>query len=341
MDAVKTRGSAPHPAKRRAFGSPKAMRVWGRWPQRGMGRSPILLLVLALFLIAVTIISHGSFWNHVNIDSLLVTSAITAIPATGMTIVILTGGIDVSIGSMLGLVSAIGGTAFEAGWPLAAVAPLFLLLGALAGTINAAIVIGGRVPPVVATLGTLSIFRMCVFLVMGSQWITAIPPSLTTLFIADHVWFLPVASLLALAVMAAFALFLRAHRIGRHIYAVGNNDEAARLAGIPVRRIQAGAYILLGLCTAISALLTLGQSPMVQTSTGTSFELGVIAAVVLGGTELSGGKGNLFGTLLGVLIVGLITDGIVLMRIQPFWSGVVLGLIILVSIGASHARERA
>lgn len=307
---------------------------------RVSAREAILLAVLAGVTLLVTIVSHGSFWDRVNIDSLLVTAAITAIPATGMTIVILTGGIDVSIGSMLGLVSAIGGTAFEAGWPLAAVAPLFLVLGASAGLINAAIIIAGGVPPVVATLGTLSIFRMCVFLVMGSQWITAIPPSLTTIFIADHLWFLPVASLLALILMAAFGLFLRLHRTGRHIYAVGNNDEAARLVGIPVRRIQAGAYVLLGLCTAAAALLTLGQSPMVQTSTGTSFELGVIAAVVLGGTELSGGKGNLFGTLLGVLIVGLITDGIVLMRIQPFWSGVILGLIILVSIGASHARAR-
>lgn len=301
-------------------------------------REGVLLVVLGLVTLSVSVVSHGTFWDHVNIDSLLVSTAITAIPATGMTVVILTGGIDVSIGSMLGLVAAIGGLAFEAGWPLILTAPLFCLLGGALGWLNALFIIGGRVPPVVATLGTLSIFRMCVFLVMGSNWITAIPATLTTLFVADHLSVLPVASVLALLLMAGFATFLRWHRTGRHIYAVGNNEEAARLSGIRVRHIRWSAYVLLGFCTGLAALLQLGQSPLVQTSTGTGFELNVIAAVVLGGTELSGGRGSVLGTLLGTLLVGLITDAIVLVHIQPFWSGVVLGLIILGAIGASHAR---
>lgn len=300
------------------------------------GREGMLLITLVVVTIAISIGSNGNFWAPVNINNLLVSSAVTAIPAIGMTLVILTGGIDVSIGSMLGLVAAIGGKFFEAGWSIPAVAPLFLLAGALFGLVNAAIIIGGRVPPVVATLGTLSIFRMSVFLVTGASWITTIPYQLTVIFISDHVWFLPVATVMALVLMGGFAYFLRSFRLGRHIYAIGNNEEAARLAGIPVGRVKLYAYTLLGLFTGIAALLTLGQSPLVQTSTGTGFELGVIAAVVLGGTELSGGRGTILGTLLGTLIVELVNDGVVLMRIQPFWGGVLLGGIILLSIGVNR-----
>ncbi|OYV39971.1 MAG: ATPase [Rhodospirillales bacterium 20-64-7] len=305
------------------------------------GREAALLAALALVLVAVSLVSHGTFWDPVNIRSLLVSSAITAVPAVGMTLVILTGGIDVSIGSMLGLIAAIGGKGFEAGWPLATVVPLFLLLGAGFGLINALVILQGRVPPVVATLGTLSIFRMCVFLVLGSNWITGIPPVLTTIFIATRLGPLPVATVIALVLLAAAAAFLRWHRIGRHVYAVGNNEEAARLAGIRVQRIRLATYVVLGICTAGAALLQLGQSPLVQTSTGTGFELSVIAAVVLGGTELSGGRGTMLGTMLGTLIVGLVTDAIVLMHIQPFWGGVILGLIILVSVGAGRGRTGA
>lgn len=299
-------------------------------------REGVLAITLAVVLIGISLGSHGDFWAHVNINNLLVRIAITAIPAIGMTLVILTGGIDVSIGSMMGLVAAVGGLLFQAGWSVWAVAPIFLLLGAGFGLINAVIILGGRVPPVVATLGTLSIFRMAVFLVLGSNWITMIPPELTTLFITSHVWVLPTATVIALVMMVLFAIFLRSFRLGRYIYAIGNNAEAARLAGIKVGRLELYTYVLLGVFTGIAALLTLGQSPLVQNSTGTGFELGVIAAVVLGGTELSGGKGTILGTALGAIIVELVKDGVVLMHIQPFWGGVLLGGIILVSIGANR-----
>ena len=220
-----------------------------------------------------------------------------------------------------------------------------------AGAINAVVgsgslitfptLIAFGIPPVIATLGTLSIYRMLVFIVLGSNWITTIPPSLTTIFVADHVWFLPVVTVIALAFTAAAALFLRYFRWGRHVYALGNNEEAARLAGIRPERVKLVAYVVLGLLTGFAALLTLGQSPMVQTSTGSGFVLQVIAAVVLGGTALSGGRGTMLGTLLGTLVVQIVDDGIVLLHIQPFWGGVALGAIILLAIGLGAKREAA
>ncbi|GBQ27339.1 ABC transporter permease [Gluconacetobacter azotocaptans] len=302
-------------------------------------RETALLGVIVLVVTAVSLGAHGGFWTRVNLDGLMVTCAITAVPAAGMTLVILTGGIDASIGSMLGLVSAIGGLLFVAGWPVAAVVPVFLLAGAALGWINGLIILCGRVPPIVCTLGTLSIFRMGVFLMMGSEWITALPPGLTRFFVADHLGPLPGAAVIALVIMAALAAFLRVHRTGRRLFAIGNNEEAARLVGIPVRRLRWMTYTILGACVGLGALMRLGQSPIVQTTTGSGFELGVIAAVVLGGTELSGGRGGMFGTFLGTLVVGLVGDAIVLMHIQPFWSGVVLGSIILASVGLNEGRR--
>ncbi|MCF3946275.1 ABC transporter permease [Acidiphilium sp. AL] len=303
------------------------------------GREVLLLATLAVLVGLISLGSHGAFWSRVNLDNLFVGSAITVIPAIGMTVVILTGGIDVSTGSVLGLTAAIGGTCFAAGWSLAATVPIFLASGAVLGLINALLIINGRIPPVIATLGTLSIYRMLVFIVLGSNWITAIPPALTTIFVVDHLLFLPVVAVIALVFLIGAALFLRHFRWGRHVYALGNNEEAARLAGIRPERIKLAAYVMLGLLTGFAALLTLGQSPMVQTSTGSGFVLQVIAAVVLGGTALSGGRGTMLGTLLGTLVVQVVDDGIVLLRIQPFWGGVALGAVILAAIGLSAHHE--
>lgn len=303
------------------------------------GREILLLATLVVLIALISVGAHGAFWSRVNLDNFLVGSAITLIPAIGMTVVILTGGIDVSTGSMLGLVAAIGGTCFAAGWSLAATVPVFLASGAALGLINALLIVNGRIPPVIATLGTLSIYRMFVFIVLGSNWITAIPPALTTIFVVDHIAFLPLVAVIALAFLIAAALFLRHFGWGRHVYALGNNEEAARLAGIRPERIKLVAYVVLGLLTGFAALLILGQSPMVQTSTGSGFVLQVIAAVVLGGTELSGGRGTMLGTLLGTLVMQVVDDGIVLLHIQPFWSGVVLGAVILAAIGLGSHRE--
>lgn len=311
--------------------------AWGRFIT---SREGVLLATLVILGVAIHFGSHGALWYRANVTSFLVDFAVTAIPATGMTIVILTGGIDVSTGSMLGLVAALGGNLLVAGWNLAVVVPAFLLIGGLLGLINALIIIEGAVPPIVATLGTLSIYRMLVFIALGSTWLTGLPPTLTKIFVTTRLGPLPVATLLALAVMAGFAIFLRFFRAGRHIYALGNNEEAARLAGLNVLRIKRWSYVLIGVFTGLAALLNLGESPLVQTSTGSGFVLTVIAAVVLGGTELSGGRGTILGTLLGTLIVQLVQDGVVLLHIQPFWSGVLLGIIILGSVGLSHAWRR-
>ena len=304
-------------------------------------REYFLLATLAVVLLAVSIGSQGNFWQQSNLTNFFISSAIIAIPAVGMTLVILTGGIDVSVGSMFGLVAATGGWVFEQGYGALPGCVVFVLAGAVFGAINGVIITYGRVAPIIATLGTLSIFRAAVFLMLGNHWITDVPASLTLVLMLDKLWVVPFGAVMALIVMAVFAWFLSRWPTGRHLYAVGNNEEAARLAGINVRRIKLFAYIATGALVGLATPISLGHSPMVQTSTGTGFELTVIAAVVLGGTELTGGRGTILGTLLGTLLVGLVDNGVVLLHIQPFWSGVLLGLIILVSVAFSQRRSQA
>jgi ribose/xylose/arabinose/galactoside ABC-type transport system permease subunit len=284
-------------------------------------------------------VTDGAFWGAVNLNNLMVDTAITLIPAIGMTVVILTGGIDVSVGSIAGLSAAVGGTCFAAGWGLAATIPVFLATGMVLGLVNAGLIIYGRIPPIVATLAALSIYRMGVFTVLSGDWITMIPPRLTTTFVLNHVLFMPVIAVIALVMLIAASLFLRYFRWGRQIYALGNNEEAAWLAGIRPERIKLCAYVVVGLLTGFAALMMLAESPMAQTSTGEGFELQVIAAVLLGGTALTGGRGTMLGTLLGTVLVRIIDDGIILLRIQPFWGGVALGAIILFAIGISVRHE--
>lgn len=310
-----------------------------RWRELFSAREYLLVAGVVVITLAITLGSGGNFWQLSNLNNLFVTTAITLVPAVGMTIVIVTGGIDVSVGSMLGLVAVAGGTAFEHGFGLAAATPVFLVAGAVLGLLNGLLITYGRVPPVIATLGTLSVYRAAAFILLGNHWITMIPPSVTETFVLTKLWVLPFAAVLALLILAAFMVFLNRFPTGRHVFAIGNNEEAARLNGIGVDRIKLFAYTLMGALIGVAALMSLGHSPMVQTSTGTGFELTVIAAVVLGGTELTGGRGSLFGTLLGAILVGLVQNGVVLLHIQPFWSGVVLGVIILVSVGSATVRR--
>ena len=314
-----------------------------RWPSWINISARELLLIVGVIVITagIAIGSHGNFWAASNLTNLMISTAITLVPAVGMTVIILTGGIDVSVGSMLGLVAVAGGTAFEHGVGLAAATPVFLAAGAILGFVNGALITYGRVPPVIATLGTLSVYRAAAFIFLGNHWITMIPPTVTETMVLTQPLGIPVAVWISLIVLAICMVFLARLPRGRHVFAIGNNENAARLNGIPVERIKLAAYTITGVLVGIAALMSLGHSPMVQTTTGTGFELTVIAAVVLGGTELTGGRGSLFGTLLGAILVGLVDNGVVLLHIQPFWSGVVLGVIILVSVGSATVRRAA
>lgn len=312
-----------------------AWRPAGSWRQYEAALGAAVIALVA----AVSLATGGSFWLRANLTSVLVNTAMDAVPAIGMTMVIILGGIDVSIGSVVGLVATVLGLAYNAGWGLLPSVGAALAVGTLAGLFNGVAVVHGRIPPIIVTLGMMSVWRTVVFLLLGGNWITNIPYALTGSLVLTQVAGVPVSFLGAVALALLGAWFMRVRPLGRYMYGIGNNEEACRVAGVPVGRVKLFAYSLLGLLTAAAALVTLGQSPLVQASTGSGFELTVIAAVVVGGTSITGGRGSVLGSLLGALLVEVVQDAVILLHIQPFWEGVALGTMILLAVAAGSLTQ--
>jgi ribose/xylose/arabinose/galactoside ABC-type transport system permease subunit len=299
--------------------------------------------MIFVVVLGTSIGSGGEFWSAANLTSILVDAALTTIPAIGMTFVIITGGIDVSVGAILGLSAALTGIAYNHGigpWPAALIG---ILAGTVMGLINGVFITFVKVPPIITTLGFLSIWSAVLYLVLGGNWITNIPSSFTAVAVTDKFVGIPLSMWIALLLVAFFSWTLAYRPWGRHLYAIGNNSEAARVFGLPINPTILTAYTLLGMFSAMAGIVHLGLSPLVQATTGSGFELTVIAAVVVGGTNIIGGRGTIIGSLLGALFVEIINDAVILFHIQAFWQGVALGLMILISVmvgGLYRRRQR-
>ncbi len=304
-----------------------------------MGYEWSLALFEVLGIVVLSMTTAGAFLRVTNLRALLVDIATIALPGAGMTLVIASAGIDVSIGSLLGLVAVVAGMLFEHNVPVIVVLGVAAVVGGLGGVVNGTLITKLRLPPIIVTLGMLSIWRSMVFALLGGNWISSIPLSLTSLTVLDGLGFLPYSFVFAIADVLLFSYISRKRHIGRVIYAIGSNNEAARVSGLPVQRAIMFAYCSLGVLTAIAAMMTLGQSTLVQANTGSGFELSVIAAVVVGGTSILGGTGSVMGSVLGAVLVELVQDAVVLYRVQPFWQGVVLGGIILVAVSVGLAKK--
>jgi ribose/xylose/arabinose/galactoside ABC-type transport system permease subunit len=293
------------------------------------------IVVLGMFLEAVT----GRFLAPTNLANVLLNSAGTAIVALGMTLVILTGGIDVSVGSMLGVGAVAVGYASAAGWGLGPLVLVGLTVGGLLGLVNGALIGFGGVMPVIATLGMLNILRALTFQLLRAKWISDLPPTLRNLGLGLALG-VPISAWVALAITLVFVYLTTRRPLGRHIYAIGGNTEAARLAGIDLTRALLFVYTATGMLVGITALMYVGQTGIVQSNTGSGFELQVIAAVVLGGTSIMGGRGTVVGSVLGALLVAEIKNGLILLNISGLAEGMVSGVLILLAVGADLLRLR-
>ncbi len=293
------------------------------------------IVSLGLFLEVAT----GRFLTLDNLANVLLSSAGTGIVALGMTLIILTGGIDVSIGSMLGVTSVAVGYAAAARWGMLPVTLVGLAVGAALGFANGALVAFGGIMPIIATLGTLNILRALTFQLLRAKWISDLPPTLHTLGLG-LVLHVPLAAWAAAALTLVFFYLTTRRPLGRHIYAIGGNAEAARLAGIDLGRATLFIYAVTGVLVGIAALIYVGQTGIVQSNTGVGFELQVIAAVVLGGTSILGGRGSVLGSALGALLVSEIKNGLTLLNISGLAEGMVSGVLILLAVGLDLLRMR-
>jgi len=289
----------------------------------------ILILVVAVTLRA------PSFLTVDNFKDILLNISILAIVALAQTMVILTHGIDLSVSSMIGLVAMMVGFVVKQNPEMSVVLAVVLGmgLGAVLGTFNGLIITFGKVPPIIATLGTLSIYRGLVFYYSQGTWINSFElPTSFKLLSKGAPLGLPNMVIIALVVAVLVYYFLNHTRTGRDIYAVGSNPEAAQFSGIRTQRITFLVYLISGLLCGLAAVLWVSRFESAQTNTALGFELQSVAASVVGGVSISGGVGSVPGVLLGALLLGIIQNSLTLIRISPFWQLAAQGLLILIAV---------
>ena len=289
----------------------------------------ILILVIAVTLRA------PSFLTVDNFEDILLNISILTIVALAQTMVIITHGIDLSVSSMIGLVAMMVGFVLKQNTelPVLFAVVLGMALGTVLGSFNGLIITFGKVPPIIATLGTLSIFRGMVFYYSQGTWINSFElPRTFKLLSKGTPLGLPNMVIIAIIVAVIVYYFLNYTRTGRDIYAVGSNPDAAQFAGIRKQRIIFLVYMISGLLSGLAAVLWVSRFESAQTNTALGFELQTVAAAVVGGVSISGGVGTVPGVLLGALLLGIIQNSLTLIRISPFWQLAAQGLLILIAV---------
>lgn len=296
----------------------------------------LALMGLALSLLSDRFLTPDNGWN------ILRQISVNLCLSIGMTLVILGGGIDLSVGAILGLAGAVAAGLLKNGLAL----PMFdvLLQFTTFGAIVAGIVVGGglgwcngfaitrfRLPPFVATLGMLSIARGLTMLWTGGFPITGLGTGFGHLGTGAFLG-MPMPVWIMLTLTGIFVVVTQRTRFGRHLYAVGGNERAARLTGLHVSRIKIAVYTLAGALAGVAGLIVTARLDSAQPNAGLGYELDSIAAVVIGGTSLSGGRGSVWGTVLGCLIIGVLNNGLFLLNVSPFWQQVIKGLVILLAV---------
>lgn len=291
---------------------------------------PFLGLIL---LIVVISIMNSAFLDLSNLLNLLRQVSINGLIAFGMTFVILTGGIDLSVGSILALSSAFTAILITSGLDPIVALIVGVLGGFLLGVFNGVLVTFGSMAPFIATLATMTIFRGLTLVVTDGNPITNLGDSyMFQLFGKGYFFGIPVPAVTMIIVFIILAIILQKTTFGRHTYAIGGNEVASKISGIKVNRVKILIYGISGLMSALAGAILTSRLNSAQPTAGTSYELDAIAAVVLGGTSLTGGKGRIVGTFIGVLIIGVLNNGLNLLGVSSFYQQVVKGIVILIAV---------
>ncbi len=275
--------------------------------------------------------------------------SINAFLALGITFVIITAGIDLSIGATLGFCGMVAGYLISHGLviePLGiaifpsvwVVVPVVIMIGGFIGAINGFIITRYKVAPFICTLGTMYIIRGAAMLLSGGETFAGLqgnPELGNTGFDAigsGYLFGLPIAIWLMFIMAGVIAYIAKKLPFGRHVYAIGDNEKAAELSGIKVNNVKVWVYTIAGICAAIAGIVVTSQLVASHPATGTTFEMNAIAAVVLGGTSLAGGRGTITGTLIGAFVIGILADGLVMMGVSEFWQMVIKGVVIIIAV---------
>ncbi|HVO38731.1 MAG TPA: ribose ABC transporter permease [Spirochaetia bacterium] len=300
-------------------------------------RSYGILIAFVLIVIIMTILSPV-FLTVTNVLNIIRQSSIYGIIAIGMTFVILTGGIDLSVGSILAIAGAIAAGSVKAGVGLGPTILIALGIGIGCGLVNGTLVTVGRITPFVVTLGMMSIARGLTLIYTRGYPISGFHPTFRYLGGGDLIAIpFPIIVFIVTTVLAW--LVLTQTRLGRYTYAIGGNEETVKLSGINAGVYKTIVYMISGAASAISALILTSRLNSAEPVAGTGYELDVIAAVVIGGTSLMGGRGSVWGTLIGALLIGVINNGMNLLGISPYFQLVVKGIIIIGAVLLDRLRQ--
>lgn len=291
---------------------------------------PLLGLIILVIIVSIL---NPNFLEPLNILNLLRQVAINALIAFGMTFVILTGGIDLSVGAILALSSAL-----SAGMIVSGVDPILAIiagsiLGGVMGMVNGLLITKGNMAPFIATLATMTAFRGLTLVYTKGDPITGLGENyLFQLFGRGYFLGIPIPAVTMIIAFIVLYMILHKTPFGRKTYAIGGNEKASIISGIKVSRVKVMIYGLSGLLAALAGSILTSRLNSAQPTAGTSYELDAIAAVVLGGTSLSGGKGRIFGTLIGALIIGTLNNGLNLLGVSSFYQMVVKGIVIIIAV---------
>lgn len=298
----------------------------------------LAILVVFLVMIAVTQAGNSEFLSEQGIKDLLLNATILVLVATGQSLVVITRNVDLSVGSTLGISAFAAGTYLQGGGnPVVAIA-LAVLLGIGFGLLNGLLVSLGQVPALVVTLGTLYIIRGIDSIWVGSRQITAADlPGGFVDFGSGGIWAVPYLALIALAVLVATAYYLKHYGSGRELYALGSNPEAARLAGIPVRKRILAAYTFCGALAGLAGYaMYLARFGNVDSGTGNGYELTVVSAVVVGGVVFTGGSGSVYGAALGALLLTSINSVLPALGVSSVWVLAINGILLILAIAVDR-----
>jgi ribose transport system permease protein len=298
-------------------------------------RASVLAGVALLFIVFSALTS--SFYQPANLLDILLQSSINSMIAVGMTLVVMTRGIDLSVGSVVGLSSMIAASALAQNLLLGIVAGM--LVGVVCGLINGVLIAKIKLPDFIVTLGMLSIYRGLALIYTDGKPIYGIDPTFRAIF-AGQLAGIPTPVLLAVAIAFLAFLLVRYTALGEQVIAVGGNEEAARLSGINIDRVKISVYAVSGLLASLAGFVLIARVGAAEPIGGTGFELQAIGAAVIGGASLFGGEGNPLESLIGALTLGALQNGLTLLNVPSFWQLVATGAVVILAVFADQATRR-
>lgn len=302
--------------------------------------SQVLSVLSGLILLSLIFgFMSDKFFSVDNLLTVALQSAIIAIIAIGQTYVIITTGIDLSIGSNIALAGIVAAILMTSGVavPIAVIGGL--LSGCLVGLINGLIVVYGNITPFIVTLGTMSIVRGVSLVITKGIPVTDLPGAFTTIG-TGSIASIPIPALIMLVLVAVFGFVLAKTKLGRYTYAIGSNFEAARLSGINTKRTLISIYIISGFLAACAGLILAARVVSAQPTAGTGYELDAVAASVIGGASLLGGEGMILGTFIGALVIGVLRNGLNLINVSAFWQQIVIGAVIIAAVYIDRVKRK-